>query len=129
MTSQELDTSWIKPGAPVIVYVKNRRPSEGRPRETSITRVANKSFTVEWQGIRFNIERLESPRFGGSFGWHYRVTPVGSELSHDLLAADQVLQAIAHARTAVDRWTKTRSRENRLAAIAALRAIKDDEEN
>ena len=128
MTSQELDTSWIKPGAPVIVYVKNRRPSEGRPRETSITRVANKSFTVEWQGIRFNIERLESPRFGGSFGgWSYSVTPVGSELARDLLAADQVLRVAAHARSAVDRWKKTRSREDRLAAIDALQAIESGE--
>jgi hypothetical protein len=126
MTSQEFGTSWIRTGVPVIVYTKNRQLSEARPRKTTIKRVAGKSFTVEWQNLRFNTERLDTPRSGGSFGWSYSVTPVGSELARDLLAADQVLQAIAHARTAVDRWTKTRSREDRLAAIAALQAIEEN---
>ena len=126
MTSQDFDTSWIKPGTPVVIYRKNRRPSEAVLHKTSIKRVAGKSFTVEWQDIRFNTERLESPRFGGSFGWSYGVTPAGSELARDLLAADQVLRVAAHARSAVDRWKKTRTREDRLAAIDALQAIEEN---
>ena len=127
MTSQEFDTSWIKPGTPVVIYRKNRRLSEAMPIETSIKRLANKSFTVDWQDIRFNTERLESPRFGGSFSsWTYSVTPAGSELARDLLAAGQVLRVVAHARSAVDQWTKTRSREDRLAAIEALQAIEEN---
>jgi hypothetical protein len=52
---------------------------------------------------------------------------VGSELARDLLAADQVLRVAAHARSAVDRWTKTRTREDRMAAIDALQAIESGE--
>jgi len=127
MTSQEFDTSWIKPGTLVVIYRKHRSLSEAMPIETSIKRVAGKSFTVDWQDIRFNTERLESPRFGGSFGgWSYSVTPVDSELACDLLAADQVLRVAAHARSAVDQWTKTRSREDRLAAIDALQASEEN---
>ena len=126
MTAQEFDTSWIKPGTSVVIYRKNRQLSDAYPHKTTVKRVANKSFTVDWQDIRFNTEKLESPRFGGSFGWSYSVTPVDSELARDLLAADQVLRVAAHARTAVDRWTKTRSREDRLAAIEALQAIEEN---
>jgi len=87
MTSQEFDTSWIKPGAPVVIYHKNRRLSEAAPHRTTIKRVASDSFTVERKDILFNIESLESPRSGSFYGWIYGVTPAGSELAYDLLAS------------------------------------------
>lgn len=122
----EKSTDWIKPGAKVVVFTAYSRGDEN-PRVTTIAKVAKKSFTVETDGLRYSIDQQLTAIQGGSWGWRRKAVPFDSDEARSLLERARHKDLIWTARMAVEMWEKKRTRENRLAAIAALQAVEVDE--
>lgn len=119
---------WITKGTKVVVYTEGGVSRQENPTVTTIEKVAQKSFTVsEEKEPRFSIERRESAMQGGAWGWRRKVIPFDSDEARRMLKREQDRLLISKARAAVEKWQRLRSRENRLAAIAALQAIEVDE--
>lgn len=120
-------TDWIKPGAAVVLYDTAARRDSRDVVQTTIKRVAGKSFTVDDRRgeIRFPIDRLRVRQGGGMLAssWTRHVVPAGSDTAREVLAEAAMQRAENAARNAVDAWERDRSRENRHAAIAALQAL------
>jgi hypothetical protein len=121
------NTTWIKPGASVVTYV---RP-HGSPRWISrsvkvqkILRVNQQSFTVE-DGTRF---RLDNQIHRGNNAWSESSVCVsyGSAQARRVLKEAALRKAEAAADKAYDTWTRNRTEETLLAAIAALQDIPVD---
>lgn len=122
------DTNWITPGAEVLVYTSLGRNESTHPVKTTIKRVAAKSFSVTAENEpRFDLEDQRSPQQGrSSWSGHYRrVVPIDSDEAREVIAAENRLRIRNRARKAVDAWIKDRTRDSRLAAIAALEAVED----
>ena len=119
------DTDWIKPGTEVVLYNTGGSGTSRNVRRTTIKKVAAKSFTVSAEDVRFPVDRLSVSQ-GGSWGWTRHVTPADSENARELLAEAARQAADRRARSAVDDWVRSRTKANRLAAIAALQAIEGD---
>lgn len=119
---------WITPGAKVVVYTEGGISRDENPTVTTIAKVAKKSFTVSKDvEPRFSVDRQESALQGGTWGWRRKVVPFDSDEARQMLKREQDRRRIYRARAAVEKWERMRSRENRLAAIAALQAIEVDE--
>lgn len=119
---------WITPGTKVVAYTEGSISRDESPTVTTIAKVAKKSFTVaEGREPRFSIDRQESARQGGSWGWTRKVIPFDSDEARRMLKREHDRRRIYEARVAVEKWERKRSRENRLAAIEALQAIEVDE--
>lgn len=121
------DTDWIKPDAPVVIYREQHGKPESLLCETTIKRVAAKSFTINGRWYyRFDMETQRTKQ--ESFGWHYyryvAVRPE-AEVVQELRDAQRREQLKIRANDAVEAWQKDRSRGNRLAAIEALQAVED----
>ncbi|MEV8610249.1 hypothetical protein AB0383_20380 [Amycolatopsis sp. NPDC051373] len=124
MTTETPD--WIKPGTPVVVYVESHRNEDPQPRTTTIAKVAKLSFTVEgFTNARFKIADQRS-RQGSTWSfWHYVAVPADSDEASKVKQTTARLKTGYRARDAVDAWRRDRTRENRLAAIAALQAVEE----
>lgn len=122
--STATDTSWIQPGVEVVVYNNSRlNPTARRDR---VAKVATKSFTTEkgHKGERFPLDRPER-RIGGTWGHQEYVVAADSATGRAELAKQAARNRMQRARNAVAGWERNRTRENRLAAIAALQAVDD----
>lgn len=119
---------WIRPGTKVVVYTYGGVSRSESPSVTVIVKVATKSFTVEGDSLRYSINRQESPRQGGTWGWTRKVTPLESDEARGVLERARHERLMSRARAAVDAWDRQRTRENRLAAIVALQAVEQDDE-
>jgi hypothetical protein len=118
--------NWLVPGAEVMVYDdKHHAPYAVR---TTVKKVATKSFSVtDDRQPRFPIKTLAA-WMGGAWGWHRRVAPIDSDEARAALLRVDHARLMSAATLAVDTWERARTRENRLAAIAALQAVENDEE-
>lgn len=113
---------WISPGTPVVLYNTGGASRNRNVVETTIKKVAGKSFTVDAEDTRFPIDRLHVSQ-GGTWGWTREVVPADSVTARHVLAEHRHLLAKNRARRAVDDWSRSPSRETRLAAITALQAL------
>ncbi len=122
--STTTDTSWIVPGAEVVVFSNDHRYP--RARRDRIEKIAKKSFTVEdgQPGERYQLKDA-CRRTGGAFGYTEEVVPADSEAGQTALTDPIRRNKVGRARNAVTAWERDRTRENRLAAIAALQAVED----
>lgn len=127
MSEQKPD--WLVAGAKVVVF-NDALPSYSRNvRVSTIAKVATKSFTVDGERVRFSIAKQQH-HSGNAFLSQTRcVVPFDSDTARAELATARHRQLVFTARDAVQKWERKRTRENRLAAIAALQAIETDEEN
>jgi hypothetical protein len=121
-------TDWIKPGEKVVTYTYGGVSRSENPSVTLIAKVAAKSFTLENDSLRYSIDRQESPRQGGTWGWTRKVVPFDSDKAREVLEREKHERRMSRARATVDAWERMRTRENRLAAIAALQAVEQDDE-
>ncbi len=120
------DTSWIVAGAEVLVYTPNTRDGRTDYRRTVIAKVATESFTVEATGeLRFDLATQEWVSSGTYRHYVRRVVPLDSDEARQAVATAKRHQRIYEARVACAEYDTRPTRENRLAAIAALQAAKD----
>ena len=120
--SANADTSWITKGAEVVTYRHSRTDDysyEG-VRVAPIERVSAKSFTVN--GDRYDLDR-QSYTPPGRWPHVTYCVPVGSDKGREIVAEARHRKGVHLAEAAVEKWRRERTRENRLAAIAALQAI------
>ncbi len=122
--STTTDTSWIKPGAEVVVYSLGTATAHPVARRDRIARVATKSFTTE-TGDRYQITRAHRRVGDAAWGYTEYVVPVDSETGQAELAKQGARDLMDAAQAAVYQWQRYRTREARLAAIAALQAVED----
>lgn len=119
---------WLTPGAKVIVH----RTSTGtsRIKVTTIAKIATKSFTVADSPARYRLSTLDRHETGTWGAWE-RIIPLDSDEGRELLDRERRRRLVVQARNACDRWMVARAkgsnRELRLAAIAALQAVEDEE--
>jgi hypothetical protein len=119
---------WIVPGADVLVVKGFREQTIAR---TKIAKVYKRYFTVElnWCATdRFDLERQEH-RSPGMWTSDVHVYPIDSDKARELIDQARRRRLVSKAREACDRWSRATAgvRELRLAAIAALQAVEDDE--
>lgn len=121
------DREWIKPGAPVVVYIDGHR-GESNPRLTRVKTVATKSFTVEGVRQRIKLETLASADQGDVWSsWNWRVIDPNSERARDLFEAQRVSRLRRKAVAAAHDWSmgEYANVERLDAAIAALQAFRE----
>jgi len=120
---------WLKPGAEVVTWSDGRgRSGPQHVRTSRVLKVAVKTFTVEGEDNRFSITTLSAT--GGDAWTPGRwCRPLDDDEARTVLDTDRRKATVRRALAAVDTWEKTRTRKNRLAAIAALRAVEMDGES
>lgn len=102
MAEVEVDNSWIKPGAEVVVFSTGGRAN---PRKAIVKSVAAKSFVVEGLTERIKLDRLESKAIGETWStWSYRVVRPESEEASRLFARERVGRLSSRAHTAAKDW-------------------------
>jgi hypothetical protein len=119
--TETTSTNWIKPGAKVLVVYQTNIRVEGVKVRT-VNKVAGKSFTVEGMPERFQLSTCKTKSYAY---WHYHALELGSERAMELLDQARKNQLLRRARSAIEKWERQRTRETRLAAIAALQQVKD----
>lgn len=117
---------WLKPGAEVVIWTDDYGYRVLHVKRTKVAMVAQKSFTVEGTSDRFDVQRMAT-KGGGAWDRERHVAAVDSEKAKAVLEESRQQQLTHRAWAAVDQWNKKRTRENRLAAIAALQAVEVDE--
>lgn len=121
------DTDWIKPGAEIVVYSRGYS-GDSHPRRTTVKTRATRSFTVEGIPDRFRLDTMETKTTGtwtSARSW-VAIAP-DSVKAVAMFEAQRKQSLVFGAQVAMDKWERDRTRENRLAAIAALQAVEDDE--
>lgn len=118
---------WLKPGAEVVIWTDDYGLRVIGVTRTKVATVAQKSFTVEGTSDRFDVRTMKS-KTSGAWDRVRFLSPVGSEKAKAVLEEARHRKLTSRARTAVETWNTRRTRENRLAAIAALQAVEVDEE-
>lgn len=117
----EVDTSWIKPGAEVVVYATGGNPN---PKRTTVDRVAAQSFTLVGITERIKLETLQSKRIGGDWHrWNYVVVRPDSPKAKELFRQRRIENLGTNAWSAVDAWNKGGSREDLAKIDAAIEAL------
>lgn len=120
-----MDTSWITPGAPVVIYRADHTVTKTFY-VTSVKSVAAKSFTVDQPQVteRFSLATLETKRLGGTWNaYRYVAVQVGSEQHKKLERVASQARAISDAHGAVEVWL--RNRADAKAAREAASALLD----
>lgn len=117
---------WVVNGEPVLVVSGYR---DEQITITSVARVYKRYFTVAdhpYARSRFDLHRQTRQ---GDSGWGSgaRVVPVNSPDGQRLFTAARRRELVNAADNATQRWERYRTTETRLAAIAALRAVEDEE--
>ena len=120
---------WLKPGAEVVVWSDYHGDRYRHVKHLRVQRVAGKSFTVDDdREPRFPIDGREA-RMGTTWNTYYRrVAPADSDQAREIEWMNAQRDKMSRARSAVAAWEHKRTRETRLAAIAALQAVEVDEE-
>lgn len=118
---------WLKPGAEVVVWTDGYGRRVLHVTRATVAKVAQKSFTVEGVTDRFDI-RTMTAKGGGAWDRGRSVAPADSDQAKAVLESARHQRLTYKARAAVEAWEKKRTRETRLAAIAALQAVEVDEE-
>lgn len=118
---------WLKPGAEVLIWSDDYGRDVRGVTTTTVTKVWAKTFLVDDHADKFEIEGLKS-RPKGTWARPTLCAPVDSDRARTVLEKLRHQNLMWDARMAVEAWGKQRTRENRLAAIAALQAIEVDEE-
>jgi hypothetical protein len=119
---------WLKPGAKVVTWSDGRGKSGPQHVRTSqVLKVATKTFTVDGEDTRYDIRTLSAV---SSDAWTPGrwCRPLDADEARAVLDTARRKATVRRAVAAVDRWQETRTRKDRLAAIAALRAVEVDEE-
>jgi len=124
MTETQLP-DWLKPGAEVMIWTNN--PTRGAMIVISsrVLKVWKKTFSVEHHTDKFEIRTMRS-RTGSAWDPGYCCAPADSDQAREILEKARQERLTRTARTAVARWDAMPTRKNRLAAIAALRAVETD---
>jgi hypothetical protein len=116
---------WLVEGAEVLAYSDNRTSDSHHLVKTTVKKIATRSFTLEADNEpRYS---LPSCSYQAREGNHRYVVPLDSDRARVEIRRERELRQIARARDAVDTWVLTRTADNRLAAIAALQGIENDE--
>jgi hypothetical protein len=125
MTARPLPVKpdWLVPGHEVIT---NGGTFQSRITRTNVDKVASHTFTLVGSHLRFRIKDL-SYHEPGTWGRIIRVLPAESPEARKLIEEDRRRKLVLRAQKAVEDWSKRGTRELRLAAIAALQAVEDDE--
>lgn len=83
------DTSWVKPGADIAIYVSGREGAHGL-RLRKVLKVAAQSFTVEGIEERFKFDQMRSKSIGGTWkSWHYVAVHPDSAQAAKVAARDR----------------------------------------
>lgn len=124
----EESTDWIVPGAKVVLYYDTYGDKPRHVKATTIAKVAKKSFTVEEPNEpRFSIETQKAHGGGTWHSWTRCCVPYDSEEAQREFVYVRDMRYMGVARTACETWLRSRTRENRLAAITALQRIPNDD--
>lgn len=117
---------WIETGTKVLCYTVGRVDSL---RVTEIAKVASKSFvlTATEEG-RFRIAKNPSRHEGGTWGWSRCVIPLDSDEARKKIRMSKMKSLRTAANYACRAYIQDATTDNRLAAIAALQAVEEDEE-
>ena len=121
------DDDKLRAGEQVVVYTDSVTPGVVKaPKVRVIDRVAAKSFVVQGLDERFDRTTWETKRRGGAWSsTRYKAVPVDSDEARALFAEQDKSRKVTEAIGAVEAWRRSRTRQNRLAAIDALRAVED----
>lgn len=118
--------NWLKPGAEVVIWSDDYGRVVRGVTTTTVTKVWPKTFAVEDHADKFEITGMRSkPK--GTWARPTFCAPVDSDEARAVMAKLRHQNLMWDARRTVDAWNKQRTRENRLAAIAALQAVELDE--
>lgn len=119
---------WLVEGAKVLAYSMGGATTPESPRVTAVKKIATASFTLEHaQEPRFRLQSLTA-HVGGTWGHTRTVVSLESDAAREVIQREKDRRRMVAARNAVDKWQMKRTHETRLAAIAALQAIEQDEE-
>jgi hypothetical protein len=121
--------SWLVKGAEVLAYTETY--SDGRYRHpviTKIKKISTRSFTLEAEDEpRYSlIDCSCTQRDSWSAGTRY-VVPLTSDQARYEIRREKERSQMKLTRYAVEVWRRSPTGENRLAAIAALQAIENDQ--
>lgn len=118
---------WLKLGAEVVIWTDTHGDDVRGVTTTTVTKVWMKTFAVEDHADKFEIDGMRSkPK--GTWTRGYFCAPAGGDEAKEVLEKLRRQNLTWTARLAVEAWEKKRTRETRLAAIAALQAVEVDEE-
>lgn len=120
-----MDTSWIKPGAEVVMYSLARGIPDAE--STTINRVHKVTFTVHGSSRKFGISDGYSK---GSDSWSagYKVVSPNSDEAIRELRRMEVHRQRRRVTANYDRWLKDPTFAHRQALIDALNSIDSDGE-
>lgn len=118
------DTSWITPGAEIVVYRDTYNASPD-PIRTTVEKVAKASFTVaDVPGERFKFDTLQGKRYGSSyFGWSYVAIHPSDPKVNAMFAQQRRERTVARAVRAVAEWNTGHGRGDRAKLDAAIDAL------
>lgn len=118
---------WVKPGVKVLVYSSAGKRSANLVR-TTIARVAAKSFTVAAEREpRFKLPCCSAQQGDTWSLWTRYVVPWDSDTARKELRKYAEREQLHTAQDALNAWLKNHTYENKIAAIAALQAVTNDE--
>jgi hypothetical protein len=116
---------WVEVGAKVVLYSIGGGNQPRDVKVTTIKSVATKSFAVNAKNEpRFNLASCKT-YVGGPWGHTRCVVAYDSDTGRRELEAARKRRLVYEASVAVGAWRRDGTRENRLAAIAALQAVED----
>jgi hypothetical protein len=127
MPSEPTNTpDWVQPDAEVLLYTVDQYGSRHLVK-TTIKRVNTGSFTVSaQQEPRFRLPQCRADTDDSWHRWTRYCVPFDSDAARRELDALRKRKLVVAARYAVEVWLKNKTRDNRLAAIAALQAVEDE---
>jgi hypothetical protein len=119
--------SWLVEGAEVLAYSPYSSGTH-RPAITKIKKISTKSFTLDAEGEpRYSLaDQSHVSREAWSSNVR-NVVPLDSDQARVEIRREKELRRVKKADSAVDEWRRKHTWESRLAAIAALQAIENDE--
>lgn len=118
---------WLVPGTEVVVFPTGGTTIPNDTRKSTIERVAAKTFTVTHYPNRFTIATQTSREGSGVWAKTICVVPADSERGRVELAALARRRRYARAYRACRVWMADDTPTNRAAAIAALRALGEED--
>jgi uncharacterized membrane protein len=85
-----------------------------------VTKVGKAWFDVEGLNVKINIQRMQSAGQGSAGSWRYEVASTTSEKGAQMLARTRHMTLRSNVTTAIIRWERQASNDNRVSLIAAL---------
>jgi hypothetical protein len=128
MTADVARPEWLIPGAKVVAYTTGGAGTMRRTVVTTVDKVTSKTFTIVGDPGRFRIDRMSYETERGSVWSRTRhVVPLNSPEGQAEVVAENQRRAARRAEAACQKWRQDPTRDNRVAAIAALQAIQNEE--